>query len=136
MYSNKSMISYCRNKNQSRRCHTIYFFFQAEDGIRDYKVTGVQTCALPILVQVERIVLLLHLHVREEVLDQLLGPERPAAVLEADQQARSLEHALHAARLVAAQSDAAGGRLRRGVPPAGAPPLSGRGRPPGGGRRE
>src|SRR5688500_19093766 len=24
------------------------FFFQAEDGIRDYKVTGVQTCALPI----------------------------------------------------------------------------------------
>src|SRR5256885_12244191 len=24
------------------------FFVQAEDGIRDYKVTGVQTCALPI----------------------------------------------------------------------------------------
>src|SRR5256885_887812 len=37
-------------------CYTIsllcslvfFFFFQAEDGIRDYKVTGVQTCALPI----------------------------------------------------------------------------------------
>src|SRR5256885_850014 len=27
---------------------TVCFFFQAEDGIRDYKVTGVQTCALPI----------------------------------------------------------------------------------------
>src|SRR6266446_6579072 len=27
----------------------VFFFFQAEDGIRDYKVTGVQTCALPIL---------------------------------------------------------------------------------------
>src|SRR5256885_5851075 len=30
-------------------CETLYswfFFFQAEDGIRDYKVTGVQTCAL------------------------------------------------------------------------------------------
>src|SRR5256885_8785768 len=27
---------------------TGFFFFQAEDGIRDYKVTGVQTCALPI----------------------------------------------------------------------------------------
>src|SRR5256885_3244163 len=27
----------------------VIFFFQAEDGIRDYKVTGVQTCALPIL---------------------------------------------------------------------------------------
>ena len=26
----------------------IVFFFQAEDGIRDYDVTGVQTCALPI----------------------------------------------------------------------------------------
>src|SRR5256885_4448532 len=29
----------------------VFFFFQAEDGIRDYKVTGVQTCALPIFRQ-------------------------------------------------------------------------------------
>src|SRR5256885_12403029 len=29
-------------------CCELIFFFQAEDGIRDYKVTGVQTCALPI----------------------------------------------------------------------------------------
>src|SRR5690606_40299661 len=28
--------------------HSFYFFFQAEDGIRDFHVTGVQTCALPI----------------------------------------------------------------------------------------
>ena len=27
---------------------SIIFFFQAEDGIRDTSVTGVQTCALPI----------------------------------------------------------------------------------------
>src|SRR3712207_7079422 len=27
----------------------FFFFFQAEDGIRDIGVTGVQTCALPIL---------------------------------------------------------------------------------------
>src|SRR5438132_1519882 len=27
----------------------LFFFFQAEDGIRDHCVTGVQTCALPIL---------------------------------------------------------------------------------------
>src|SRR6266404_3769973 len=27
----------------------LFFFFQAEDGIRDKLVTGVQTCALPIL---------------------------------------------------------------------------------------
>ena len=26
----------------------FFFFFQAEDGIRDIGVTGVQTCALPI----------------------------------------------------------------------------------------
>src|SRR5690606_41160959 len=29
--------------------HLFFFFFQAEDGIRDFHVTGVQTCALPIL---------------------------------------------------------------------------------------
>src|SRR5688572_32475949 len=31
-----------------RRCGNVFFFFQAEDGIRDLTVTGVQTCALPI----------------------------------------------------------------------------------------
>src|SRR3989454_405730 len=31
-----------------RLSRSFFFFFQAEDGIRDYKVTGVQTCALPI----------------------------------------------------------------------------------------
>src|SRR5690606_39451246 len=29
-------------------CSLFFFFFQAEDGIRDFHVTGVQTCALPI----------------------------------------------------------------------------------------
>src|SRR5256884_9996693 len=29
-------------------CFVLFFFFQAEDGIRDVAVTGVQTCALPI----------------------------------------------------------------------------------------
>src|SRR2546430_13149228 len=28
----------------------LFFFFQAEDGIRDLTVTGVQTCALPIFI--------------------------------------------------------------------------------------
>src|SRR5688500_20137746 len=32
----------------------VTFFFQAEDGIRDYKVTGVQTCALPIFPRLHR----------------------------------------------------------------------------------
>src|SRR2546429_3042200 len=32
----------------SQQVAWIFFFFQAEDGIRDVAVTGVQTCALPI----------------------------------------------------------------------------------------
>src|SRR5205809_2772322 len=34
-------------------CDVCFFFFQAEDGIRDVAVTGVQTCALPILLALE-----------------------------------------------------------------------------------
>src|SRR5690606_40648728 len=32
----------------------LFFFFQAEDGIRDFHVTGVQTCALPIFNRLSR----------------------------------------------------------------------------------
>src|SRR2546422_1054143 len=32
----------------------VVFFFQAEDGIRDVAVTGVQTCALPISFEIQR----------------------------------------------------------------------------------
>src|SRR5690348_18292491 len=32
----------------------MFFFFQAEDGIRDGRVTGVQTCALPIYAAAKR----------------------------------------------------------------------------------
>ena len=35
----------------------FFFFFQAEDGIRDTSVTGVQTCALPISVRFQKVVL-------------------------------------------------------------------------------
>src|SRR5256885_7253169 len=38
----------CYYWERALRRGVIFFFFQAEDGIRDYKVTGVQTCALPI----------------------------------------------------------------------------------------
>src|ERR1039457_3199017 len=44
------------------------FFFQAEDGIRDYKVTGVQTCALPIYCRAPKALM---------VADRLLEPGRP-----------------------------------------------------------
>src|SRR5262249_59994463 len=32
-------------------CGVLFFFFKAEDGIRVWSVTGVQTCALPILIR-------------------------------------------------------------------------------------
>jgi len=35
----------------------LFFFFQAEDGIRDRDVTGVQTCALPISCAVANVAL-------------------------------------------------------------------------------
>src|SRR5256886_8061200 len=39
----------CQTNSTSFRIFFFFFFFQAEDGIRDLTVTGVQTCALPIL---------------------------------------------------------------------------------------
>src|SRR2546425_6070963 len=33
----------------------FFFFFQAEDGIRDKLVTGVQTCALPISASLDKV---------------------------------------------------------------------------------
>src|SRR5258706_4637981 len=40
------IVRHPRRAAQSRI--RVFFFFQAEDGIRDWSVTGVQTCALPI----------------------------------------------------------------------------------------
>src|SRR5690606_41993472 len=45
----------------------VFFFFQAEDGIRDFHVTGVQTCALPIYPDSPRMRMLLQL------VEQLVG---------------------------------------------------------------
>src|SRR2546429_5994778 len=41
---------FCKLFNWRASMPRRLFFFQAEDGIRDVAVTGVQTCALPILV--------------------------------------------------------------------------------------
>src|SRR2546426_3545435 len=54
----------------------FFFFFQAEDGIRDYKVTGVQTCALPISFVAE---------LEDVVIDRRRRHERPEAVAPRDQ---------------------------------------------------
>src|SRR2546430_5608255 len=44
----KNMLQWCTVRSRARRRSPSFFFFQAEDGIRDLTVTGVQTCALPI----------------------------------------------------------------------------------------
>src|SRR6266566_3098276 len=49
-----SIIAYYRRGEIEPPDADHVFFFQAEDGIRVYKVTGVQTCALPILVGRQR----------------------------------------------------------------------------------
>src|SRR5260221_9416097 len=41
-------INHIRDTTTTHICLCLFFFFQAEDGIRDHCVTGVQTCALPI----------------------------------------------------------------------------------------
>src|SRR5256884_4139495 len=60
---------------------SLVFFFQAEDGIRDVAVTGVQTCALPIyvddLIQVA-------VEVADEQADRAVGVAVPAFVRRRD----------------------------------------------------
>ena len=57
--SNLLLVNVNLNKKLGKQCFTFtedndleysVFFFQAEDGIRDHCVTGVQTCALPIYI--------------------------------------------------------------------------------------
>src|SRR5688572_24201885 len=47
----------------------FFFFFQAEDGIRDLTVTGVQTCALPICAWFARLATLLKPSARVFIID-------------------------------------------------------------------
>src|SRR5207248_8281407 len=78
------------------------FFFQAEDGIRDRTVTGVQTCALPIYV-----------HPFSDLFDGRLAAElleeRRRALADAVQRARPVQRHAHDARLL-------GERLEDGLP--------------------
>src|SRR2546430_2380684 len=70
----------------------FFFFFQAEDGIRDLTVTGVQTCALPI----------------SPVTGRGLRGRPPAARLESPRRALDRQ---------AANADAGPARARPGTPP-------------------
>src|SRR5256884_9475753 len=55
----------------------MFFFFQAEDGIRDVAVTGVQTCALPIFVDRDR-------KLGETTVSEVQGRGRKAVLFSAD----------------------------------------------------
>src|SRR5690606_39285907 len=54
----RSSVFICASPSRSYLCRIFFFFFQAEDGIRDFHVTGVQTCALPIFPSLNHTVVL------------------------------------------------------------------------------
>src|SRR6266511_5259654 len=58
-------------------CCFFFFFFQAEDGIRDFHVTGVQTCALPICRRwlPDRVAVAVHLPGQRRVQVEVALPE-------------------------------------------------------------
>src|SRR5260221_8828267 len=65
-----------------RDSSTVCFFFQAEDGIRDHCVTGVQTCALPISAAFQRLEVFVDEHHPFgrrffKAVAELQSPERP-----------------------------------------------------------
>src|SRR6266511_6455642 len=68
---------------------SFFFFFQAEDGIRDFHVTGVQTCALPIWAERGDAPLLLE-QLAQALVERLGGAARDR-VLRADR-AALLDH--------------------------------------------
>src|SRR5256885_10347331 len=62
----------------TRHLLVYFFFFQAEDGIRDYKVTGVQTCALPISAfkrRYPKVKLVIHQGNPTQICEQVLAGE-------------------------------------------------------------
>src|SRR5690348_17623804 len=82
-----------------------FFFFQAEDGIRDGRVTGVQTCALPICRGI-RVNAVAPGYFASEMTDTLPPGELEHVQLSADLQRIGQQHELDAAVLFLA-SDAA-----------------------------
>src|SRR5438046_6317665 len=84
-----------------------FFFFQAEDGIRDWSVTGVQTCALPILGQEGR-----------HCLRQMARERELVVVLRGgDAHRMRLEHALPEVRDLAGGAVPVAGRPDENAPP-------------------
>src|SRR2546430_12163398 len=65
-----------RRQHKCRGSCLVVVFFQAEDGIRDLTVTGVQTCALPICstTRLRRILFLIWCAAASRIADQSASP--------------------------------------------------------------
>src|SRR5438046_7944919 len=105
----------------------FFFFFQAEDGIRDWSVTGVQTCALPISFGYEYFLRAEHLSAGLRWTGLLRGHfefgtlsfSRPSLILVRNYQGqRNLERWLPPAKTASPQNSAIYG------PPSPAPPVN------------
>src|SRR2546430_13030918 len=92
-------------------CLLLFFFFQAEDGIRYLTVTGVQTCALPIYPVMGDDVDLLLLERSTEV-DRRIIVELDAAALGRDLGGRIARTTTHALAGCPSPPDVQHGRLR------------------------
>src|SRR5207247_8336822 len=83
-------------------CHS-FFFFQAEDGIRDPLVTGVQTCALPISMSRG------HEGTKRNTVKSAAATDKPFAVCQRSNEARRSEE-----RRVGKEGRARGGAEKQG----------------------
>src|SRR5699024_12231896 len=83
-------------------CAESSFFLQAEDGIRDRNVTGVQTCALPILRKPAEVlaVAVPHTEYAEGASPETMAPAHPVVTEQAQetQHVQEPEHAQDAGR--------------------------------------
>src|SRR5256886_8755899 len=77
-----------------------FFFFQAEDGIRDLTVTGVQTCALPIFTQAQRDLLQAQVNLLQTAFDYQSAVVRFEAVQQAPPARSSDTVAIRGANIV------------------------------------
>src|SRR5256886_13070849 len=110
-------------------CECVVFFFQAEDGIRDLTVTGVQTCALPISEVSLLHLVQLGLHLRREPDLEHVG-EAPLHDAPHDLAlGRGMEAAVLRRRVPAVLQRRDDGPVRGGPPDPPAPPLLHEARP-------
>src|SRR5687767_15915288 len=90
----------------------FFFFFQAEDGIRDKLVTGVQTCALPILLNGADVFSLELSKSAQATLLRTLGIDTPWSITFNDAGAlRAYEHAIRWPAILKPDQGGSGARI-------------------------